>query len=223
LHELPLLSRWEREQLLVEWNDTKMAYPSDLSVAALFERQVEQTPGAVAVLSGKRQLTYGELNKRANQLAHYLRRVGVGPDTLVGICMERSVEMVVGLLGILKAGGAYVPLDPTYPRDRLRFMLEDSGARVLLTAREQAEDRPGLFAQVSTPTAVGGSSSPSPNLCVVRLDKDWNAIAREGAANPREVSTAADLAYVIYTSGSTGKPKGVQISHRSVVNFLTSM
>lgn len=224
LHELPLLTYYETDQLLIRWNDTKMDYPEDRSLVALFEKQVEQTPDAVAVVFAKRKLTYRELNKRSNQLAHYLGKIGVRPGALVGICMERSAEMVVGLLGILKAGGAYLPLDPTYPSERLRFMLEDSEAQVLLTYRNQAEESlQNLITQRPTSTWGNGASSLGTNLQILRLDKDWKAISQATSANPREVSTAADLAYVIYTSGSTGKPKGVQISHRSVVNFLTSI
>ena len=133
ISELPLLSEAERRQLLVEWNQTQTEYPRDKCVHQLFEAQVERSPDAIAVVFGDEQLTYRELNSRANQLAHYLQKQGVGPETLVGICMERSLEMVVGLLGILKAGGAYVPLDPTYPQERLGFMLQDTRANVVLT------------------------------------------------------------------------------------------
>ena len=137
---LPVLTEAERHQLLVEWNDTEADYPKDSCIHELFEAQVEKTPEAIAVQFEEKQLTYRELNSRANQLAHYLRRLGIGPEKLVGICIERSLEMVVGLLGILKAGGAYVPLDPAYPRERLAFMLEDAQVSVLLT-QEKFEDR----------------------------------------------------------------------------------
>ena len=203
LSELPLLTKEERQQILIDWNDTRLAYPQDVLLHELFEAQVERTPAAVAVEYAGNRLTYLELNQRANQLAHYLRTQGVESETLVGICMERSLEMVVGLLGILKAGGAYVPLDPAYPKERLAFMVEDAQVRVLLT-------RDGAIAGL-------------PEAKTVRIDSDREAIARESDANPANTETSTNLAYVIYTSGSTGKSKGVQIPHRAVVNFLTAM
>ena len=205
LSALPLLTEPERHQLLVEWNDTSTDYPRQQCIHGLFETQVELTPDAVAVIFEDEQLTYGELNRRANQVAHYLRERGVGPEVRVGIIMERSVEMLVGLLGILKVGAAYVPLDPMYPQERLAFMLEDAEVPVLLTQQHLLESLP-----------VHGAE-------VVCLDTDWKAIARESEENLVGGATADNLAYVIYTSGSTGKPKGVQISHRALVNFLTSM
>ena len=205
LSRLPLLGQAERHQLLVEWNSTPSDYPRDRCVHQLFELQAERTPNATAVVFENERLTYSELNRRANQLAHYLTKLGVGPDVLVGILVERSLEMVVGLLGILKAGGAYVPLDPAYPRDRVAFMLEDSEVPVLLTQRHLL------------------GSVPDSQAKVVVLDGDWKEIAKEEAGNPLNQVGAKNLAYVIYTSGSTGKPKGVQIPHRAVVNFLTSM
>ena len=205
LSEIPLLTDAEKHQLLVEWNDTRIDYPSDKCIHELFETQVAKTPDAIAVVFADQQLTYRELNSRANQLAHYLRKLSVGPETLVGICMERSMEMIVGLLGILKAGGAYVPLDPTYPKERLAFMLEDSRAPFLLTQARLGELRP----------AFGGTS--------ITLDQDCQDIAQESTANVGPVQSPETLAYVIYTSGSTGKPKGVMIQHGSVVNFLASM
>ena len=205
LSEIPLLTDAEKHQLLVEWNDTRIDYPSDKCIHELFEAQVAKTPDAIAVVFADQQLTYRELNSRANQLAHYLRKLGVGPETLVGICMERSMEMIVGLLGILKAGGAYVPLDPTYPKERLAFMLEDSRAPFLLTQARLGELRP----------AFGGTP--------ITLDQDCQDIAQESTANVGPVQSPETLAYVIYTSGSTGKPKGVMIQHGSVVNFLASM
>ena len=205
LSELPLLTEAERHQLLVEWNRTEAAYPKDRCLHQLVEEQVERTPEAIAVSFEDQQLTYRQLNERANQLARHLQGLGVGPDTLAAICVERSLEMVVGLLGILKAGGAYVPLDPTYPEERLAFMLEDSGVGVLLT-------QASLAASLSAPRAQS-----------VRLDADWHAITNESPANPRRAVASHHLAYMIYTSGSTGKPKGVQIQHRAVVNFLQSM
>ena len=205
LSKLPLLSQAETHQLLAEWNNTRTNYPKDRPLHRLFESQVDRTPNATAVVFGDEYLTYRELNRRANQLAHHLVRLGVGPDVLVGILVERSLEMVVGLLGILKAGGAYVPLDPAYPSERVAFMLEDSEVAVLLTQRHLLE------------------SIPDSRAKVVVLDADWHEIAMEEAENPVKRAGAENLAYVIYTSGSTGKPKGVQIPHRAVVNFLTSM
>jgi amino acid adenylation domain-containing protein len=171
----------------------------------LFEQQVVRSPDAVAVVFGEQQMTYGELDARANQLAHYLQSLGVGPDVLVGLCVDRSLELVVGLLGILKAGGAFVPLDPGYPAARLAFMLEDTRAAVLLT--EQT-----LLAHL-----------PKPAARVVCLDRDRAAIAMQPATNPPTTTTAQNLAYVIYTSGSTGTPKGVMIEHRAVVNHMEWM
>jgi amino acid adenylation domain-containing protein len=205
LSRLPLLCQAERHQLLVEWNSKPTEYPRDWCLHQLFESQVERTPNAIAVVFENERLTYGELNGRANQLAHYLVKLGVGPDVLVGILVERSLDMIVGLLGILKAGGAYVPLDPAYPRERVAFMLEDSEVPVLLTQRHLL------------------GSVPDGRARVVVLDSDWSEIAEEEAGNPVKKVGARNLAYVIYTSGSTGKPKGVQIPHRAVVNFLTSM
>jgi surfactin family lipopeptide synthetase A len=205
LSVLPLLTPAERHRLLVEWNNTQTGFPRDRCVHQLFEASASRTPNATAVVFEKEQLPYCELNRRANQLAHYLLNLGVGPDVLVGICVERSVDMVVGLLGILKAGGAYVPLDPAYPHERLSFMLEDAEVSVLLTQSQ-------LVARL-----------PERRARVVCLDSDWDAVAKESAENPASKVKPENLAYVIYTSGSTGKPKGVQIPHRAVVNFLTSM
>ncbi len=205
LSELPLLTEAERRQLLVEWNDTVAEYPKDKCLHELFETQVERAPNAVAVMFEDERLTYGELNRRANQVAHHLRKRGVKAEVLVGIMMERSIEMVVGLLGILKAGGAYLPLDPAYPQERLSFMLEDAEVPVLLTQKRLSE------------------SLPEHNAEVVYLETDWEAIAGESTENFDGGARAENSAYVIYTSGSTGKPKGVQILHRAVVNFLASM
>jgi surfactin family lipopeptide synthetase A len=202
--DLPFLTEGERQQSVVEWNQTKGEYPRK-SLHELIEAQVERTPEATAVMYEEERLSYRELNARANQLAHYLRRFGVGPEVLVGICMERSVNMVVALLGILKAGGAYVPLDPTYPEERLAFMIKDSGLQVLIT-----DDLP--YTKLSR--QVGR---------VVRIDKDWPVVFQESRENPSNAARPENLAYVIYTSGSTGVPKGVQICHRSLVNLLTSM
>ncbi len=205
LSDLPMLTAVEHRQLLVEWNDTERDYPKVKCLHELIEAQVERTPDAVALVFEDKQLTYRELNSRANQLAHYLRELGIGPDSLVGICVERSVEMVVGLLGILKTGGAYVPLDPAFPKGRLRFMLEDAQVKAVVTQREVRSDLPEHGART---------------IC---LDSDWSAIGRESTENFACDATPQNRAYVIYTSGSTGKPKGVEITHGSVVNFLTSM
>src|SRR5438067_13287329 len=148
LAEVPLLTEAERRQLLVEWNDTQADYPADACIHDLFAAQAQQTPDAVAVICADKQLTYKELHERSNQLAHYLQGLGVGPETLVGVCIERSVEMVVGLLGILKAGGAYVPLDPAYPAERLAFMLQDARVAVLLTQAHLEATLPQTGAQV---------------------------------------------------------------------------
>lgn len=202
LSRLPLLTEGERQQILVDWNATQTDYPRDACTHHLFERQVRRTPDAVALMAGKQQLTYRELNARANQLAHYLQGLGVGPEVRVGLCVNRSPEMLVGVLGILKAGGAYVPLDPAYPPERLAFMLADSQAAVLLT---QAGLRETL--------AASGAQ-------VVGLDADRKLIGQQSEIDPISSVGSNHLAYVIYTSGSTGRPKGVAIEHRSTVAFL---
>ncbi|MDB9451125.1 non-ribosomal peptide synthetase, partial [Dolichospermum circinale] len=196
--ELPLLSAAERHQLLIEWNHTAAEYPTDEYIHQLFAAQVEKTPDAVAVVFENQQLTYRELNQKANQLGHYLQSLGVSSGMLVGICVERSVEMVVGLLGILKAGGAYVPLDPNYPQERLSYMLADSGLLVLLTQQQLIE------------------KLPENNARLVCLDSDWNTINLESEENFHIELTGDELAYVIYTSGSTGQPKGVAVSHQAI-------
>jgi amino acid adenylation domain-containing protein len=203
LSVLPLLTEAERHQLLVEWNSTQADYPRDVCIHQLFEAQAERTPDAVAAVFAEKRLTYGELNSRANQLAHHLRTLGVGPEIRVGICMERSLEMVVGLLGILKVGGAYVPLDPAYPKERLAFMLEDAQVPALLTQQRLVERLPEHGARI------------------VSLDSGWEAIAQQSSENPVSGATADTLAYMIYTSGSTGKPKGVKIPHAGLVNLVT--
>nr|WP_323374619.1 amino acid adenylation domain-containing protein [Nostoc commune] len=200
LSQLPLLTVSEQHQLLREWNDTKVSYPIDKCIHELFTTQVERTPNAVAVVFQQQRLTYQELNSKANQLAHYLHSLGVNQNVLVGICVERSVEMIVALLGVLKAGGAYVPLDPAYPEERLSFMLSNSQVSVLLTQQSLV------------------SSLPIENVPVVCLDRDWEIISQQSQLNPDTYSSPDDLAYVIYTSGSTGKSKGVAIAHHSLVN-----
>ena len=205
ISQLPLLTEAERHQLLVEWNDTAVEYPRDRCIHQLFEAQVERSPQATALVYETQQLTYGELNARANRLAHHLRSLGVGPEVLVGVCLERSPELVVGLLAILKAGGAYVPLDPGYPAERLAFMLQDTQAPVLLTEQRSLARLPPYAGHT---------------LC---LERDTARIARHPDTNPPTSSTAANLAYVIYTSGSTGKPKGVMVEQRSLVNHMLWM
>ncbi|MEG3990487.1 amino acid adenylation domain-containing protein [Microcoleus sp. S28C3] len=203
ISELPLLTQFERQQLAA-WNHTETDYPKDACIHLLFEEQVELTPDAIALVFEDEQLTYKELNQRANQLAHHLRNLGVRQEVLVGICVERSLEMVVGLLGILKAGGAYVPLDPAYPPDRLAFMLEDSSVPVLLTQAQLVE------------------SIPKHQGRIVCLDTDWEIIKRQSEENPRCSLTPENLAYVIYTSGSTGRPKGVLVPHSGLSNLATA-
>jgi len=200
LSDLPLLSQAERHNLLVEWNDTQAHYPN-LCIHQLFEAQVEQTPSAVAVVFEDKQLTYQELNRRSNQIAHYLLALGVGPDVLVGICTQRCLEMVVGMLGILKAGAAYLPLDPTYPPQRLNLMLASSRVQVLLTQHSLA----GLKLQVPA---------------IVDLDSDWDTISPHSQPNPQIYVSPNHLVYVIYTSGSTGNPKGVAVEHGSLLNLV---
>jgi aspartate racemase len=202
LSAFPLLTDAERHQLLVEWNDNRSDYPADKCVQQLFEEQVEESPDAVAVMFGEGQLTYRELNLRANRLARYLKAKGVGPETRVGICLERSPEMIVGLLAILKAGGAYVPLDSAYPQARLEFMIEDAGVTLLLTQR-------------SVDKEMGRHSAE-----VVYLDEIAKTLSEENGANLGTESNANSLAYVMYTSGSTGRPKGAAVAHRSIVRLV---
>jgi amino acid adenylation domain-containing protein len=205
IEELPLLTQAEEHQLLTEWNDTYQAYPRDKCVHELFAEQAERTPDALAVVFEEQSLCYAELNRRANQLAHYLQKQGVGPESLVGICLERSLEMMIALLGVLKAGGAYVPLDPSYPQERLAFMVEDAGIRILVT-------------QSSVFSRFTFHVSP---FTVILLDTERQTIAEQGIANPKVATTSENLAYIIYTSGSTGKPKGTMIPHRGLMNYLT--
>src|SRR5262245_52252333 len=191
---LPLLTQAERHQLLVEWNNTETEYPKDLCIHELFEAQAAKTPEAIALEFEAKQLTYEELNRRANQLAHYLRKLGIGPEKLVGICIDRSVEMVIVLLVILQAGGAYVPLDPAYPRERLAFMIEDARVSVLVTQESLIEDG-GWRMEDGDPR----SCILDPRLEVVYLDRDSPLIAQKSDSNPKSEIESHNLAYVIYT------------------------
>ncbi len=198
LSELPLLTEAERHKLLVEWNNTGADYPRDKCIHDLFEEQVEKTPDAIAVIFGNQELTYRQLNTRANQLARYLIKHGVGPEVLVGICVEQSPEMIIGVLGILKAGGAYVPLDPSYPKERLAFIIEDTKSPLILIQKQLH----GVL--------------PEHAAMTILLDSDLEEIEKENDTTPDNKKSADNLAYVIYTSGSTGKPKGVCVPHRAV-------
>ncbi|HEY0734806.1 MAG TPA: amino acid adenylation domain-containing protein, partial [Herpetosiphonaceae bacterium] len=207
----PLLSEAERQRLLVEWNATETAYPQSCA-HLLFEAQVERRPEAIALAYGELELSYSELNTRANQLAWHLQSLGVRPESRVAICLERSPEMIVGLLGIWKAGGVYVPLDPAYPQDRLHYMLEDSGAAVLLI-HQSIEERLQL-------------ESAQHSAQIVRIDADWPTTgalwAQNRSDNPHSGVTPDNLAYIIYTSGSTGQPKGVLVPHRGLCNLASA-
>ncbi|MEG4806698.1 amino acid adenylation domain-containing protein [Microcoleus sp. F8-D3] len=205
IEKLPLLGEKEQHQLLVEWNDTRADYPSDRCIHQFFEAQVDRTPDAVAVVFEDQKLTYRELNERANQLAHYLQKLGVKPEVLVGICVERSLNTIVGILGILKAGGAYVPLDPAYPRDRLAFTLEDAQISVLLTQQKLLGILPECSAKV---------------IALDRWEEEQKFSEKSHSDFTFNQQNPSKLAYVIYTSGSTGRPKGVAIEHRSAVAFL---
>jgi len=202
INQLSILTDKELKQLLIEWNNTSKDYPQDKCIHQLFEEQVERTPDAIAVFFQDQQLTYRELNNRANQLAHYLQKLGVKPNVLVGICIERSLDMIVGLLGILKAGGAYVPLDPSYPQDRIEYMLNDSQIKILLTQQELME------------------KLTIKELVVVCVDSDWVQINQESQEMLVSNASSTSIAYINYTSGSTGKPKGVKTLHRGITRLL---
>jgi amino acid adenylation domain-containing protein len=206
LSELSLLTAAARQQLLVEWNETAAGYPVGQTITGLFEAQVARTPAATALVCAEQEWSYGQLNQRANQLAHQLRAQGVGPEVIVGVCVERSAEMVVALLGILKAGGAYLPIDPAYPRERINFMMADAGMALLLTQAELAQ---------RLELNRAGQALPA-----ILLDREWEQLAARPTANLAPQSQADNLAYLIYTSGSTGRPKGVAIEHRSAVALL---
>ncbi|MBW4560901.1 MAG: amino acid adenylation domain-containing protein [Mojavia pulchra JT2-VF2] len=195
---LPLLNEQELHQILQEWNNTQSEYPQDKCIHQLFENQVKQRPDAIAIKFATEQLTYRELDNRSNNLAHYLQKMGVCSEVLVGICVSQSIEMIVGLLGILKAGGAYVPLDPNYPQERLNFMLEDAEVSILLTQENLLRN----FENFSNK--------------VICIDKIWNILTQESEVSINNSVTSDNLAYVIYTSGSTGKPKGVAVTHKAV-------
>ncbi|MCD6569379.1 MAG: amino acid adenylation domain-containing protein, partial [Deltaproteobacteria bacterium] len=202
ISEYEVLSKEEKEKILIEFNNTDSEFPRDKCPYQLFEEQVNRTPDKVAVSFDDNSLTYRELNEKANQLAHYLRKKGVGKETMIGLMLERSLDMIIGILGIQKAGGAYIPMDPEYPRPRLEYMLEDTKAPVLVTQ-----------------SALLNRLSNRPSSTVV-LDTDWDKISREPKDNLPPLSTQKNLSHIIYTSGSTGTPKGVMIEHKNVTAFL---
>jgi amino acid adenylation domain-containing protein len=202
ISQLPILTSTEETQILREWNHTQFNYDHDDCVHQLFEEQVKKTPDAIALILEEKTLTYQELNEKANQLAHYLRKLGVKPDTLVGLCLERSFNMIIGVLGILKAGGAYVPIDLNYPSDRIDYMLADSQVEILLTQND-------LIDKLTT--------FKGKKIC---LDTNWQEIAQENQQNPTPENNLNHLIYVIYTSGSTGKPKGVLLNHYTIANLV---
>jgi amino acid adenylation domain-containing protein len=211
---LSLMADSERQTLLETWNDTELKYAKTQCLHHLVEAQVTKTPHAIAVVCENEGLTYQELNQRANQVAHYLQKLGIGPESLVGILLDRSVDMLVALLGVLKAGGAYVPMDPSYPKDRLGFMVEDSHISVLITHSH-------LLEHLSQVSKANGSPELHSGPQVILMSAElW---AQESMDNPCVPVESTNLAYLIYTSGSTGKPKGVMISHRAVVNFMEAM
>ena len=204
---LPVLTEGERHQLLVEWNNTDAEYPRNKCSHQLVEEQVERTPDAVAVEFEEEQLTYRELNRRANQVAHYLRSLGVKPEVPVGFCVERTLARVIGLLGIFKSNGVYVPLDPTYPEERLVYMLSDSSVQVLLTTQKTLSTLPQL-------------AQKAQGRQIVYLDRDWEVISQQNEENPVTQVKPDNLAYVTYTSGSTGRPKGVVMEHRAFCHYI---
>ncbi len=207
------LSATEQQQILVDWNNTEVNYPVDRGLPQMFEKQVERTPHAVAVVYEGHQLTYRQLNRRANQLAHHLQSLGVGPETLVGLCLHRSPEMVVSLLGILKTGGAYVPLDPSYPSDRLAFMMADAQLSIVISQSSLVSAK--LLAGRLSPR-----TTDSEGRAIIDLDAIATRLEQEPIFNPISRITPDNLAYVIYTSGSTGQPKGTLIAHRGLTNYL---
>ena len=207
ISDLRMLTKKEEQQLLYEFNDTKTDYPRDKTIADLFEEQASRTPQSVAVVFEETELTYAELNEKANQVAHYLRSRGVKAETLVPICIERGLEMIIGIIGILKAGGAYVPIDPDYPHERIKYVLEDTAGTMIVSSSSSRSKLPAAI----------------PFCEVLELDTDWHKITFETRTNPEKNTCPDNMAYILYTSGSTGKPKGVMIENRSVVNLLFSM
>ncbi len=205
IHELPLLTPAERQQI-ESWHGETAVFPPITSVQEIFEAQVEQTPENTAVSFEEQSYTYAELNQRANQLAHHLQKLGVKPDTRVGLFVDRSLEIMVGILGVIKAGGAYVPIDPIYPPDRIRFMLEDVGASILLIQAELAPELPDLG-----------------EIEIIALDADWPTIAENSTVNPPVCVEPSNLMYLLFTSGSTGQPKGVAVEHRNFVNYIQGL
>ncbi|MDF5719759.1 MAG: amino acid adenylation domain-containing protein [Rhizonema sp. PD37] len=205
ISQLEILSKSDRQQLLVKFNNTHINYPQDKCIHQRFEEQAKKTPNNIAVIFENQQLTYTELNQKANKIAHYLQTLGVKPEVLVGLCVERSLEMIIGLLGILKAGGAYLPLDPALPKDNLAFRLQDAQVPLLLTQQQLV------------------NALPTDTSQIVCLDTDWNIIAQHSDENPNSKVTVDNLVYVLFTSGSTGRPKGVAIEHRQLLNYLNGI
>ena len=203
--KIECINEVERKQLITDLNATEKEYPDAAGLHTIFEGQAARTPDAIAVVSGDDELTYDALNRQANQLANYLIKTGVEPETMLGICIDRSVTMLVGLLGIMKAGGTYVPMDPDYPKERLGVIVEDAGIDILLTEQALLERLPAHEAR---------------RICI---DTEWQDIAQQSDSNPETDVSSENLAYVIFTSGSTGRPKGVEIPHRALVNFLATM
>ena len=200
---ISLLTAAQERQLLVDWNQTQADYPRDVPLAALVEAQVKRTPQAVAITCGDKQLTFAELNERANQLAHHLLRHGAGPDQLVGVCLSRSLDTIVALLAIIKTGGAYLPIDPLLPSDRIQYLIEDSGVSTVISEQQHVNYLPSFHGTV-----------------ILMEDRGWQSSPRE---NPGVAVDPTSLIYLIYTSGSTGKPKGVQVPRGAFTNFLWSM
>ncbi len=216
---LPLLTPGEQQQMLVEWNNTSVAYPPMLCLHQLIEAQIQRSADAVAVSFGDAQVSYAALHHRANQLAHYLQRLGVGPEICVGVCLERSLELVIALLGILKAGGAYVPLDPSYPPERLHMMIEDARPLIVLTRQSSGyAGQQSPAEQPASPFSLQGFGAQ-----VIDLEAAWPTIAHERGDTPPSRVQPDNLAYVIFTSGSTGRPKGAMNTHRAICNRLQWM
>nr|WP_136667780.1 non-ribosomal peptide synthetase [Flavobacterium sp. H122] len=206
IKDYEILSKEEKQLLLVDWNDTSSDFSKEKTIIDLFEEQVNNSPEAIAVVFEDTHLTYNELNNKANQLGHYLIEQGIREGSLISICVERSLEMIIGILGVLKAGAAFIPVDPEYPNDRIAYMLDDSDATLVLstsTSRKKIETKPDLH--------------------IVELDTDWNTINEKEKINPQIERKGKNLAYIIYTSGSTGKPKGVMIEHSGLVNLFISL